>query len=217
MSAPLRQTLALPGVLAVAALLWGVAGAADQDSKAAREHEMLRRTQEALRESQAEASELTAGKAAAEQKVKAASDQLETARRESRNAAASLRAQLQTATGAQAELTQKLAEAARQLAALTDKQRETAGQLTERESQLKRVQQDLESSKTANTSCEAKNLKLYEYSQALLDRYHKKGVWAALAQKEPVFGIKEVGIENVVEEYRGKLDEQRAASQSTQH
>ena len=205
---------------AAAALLLALAGgafAADTDTRAAREHEMLRRTQEALRESRAETSELTAGKAAAEQKLKAASDELEAMRRESRSVAASLRAQLQTATGAQAEFTQKLAEATRQLAALTDRQRESAGQLAERETQLKRLQQDLETSKAANASCEGKNLKLYQYSQALLDQYRRKGVWAALAQKEPVTGIREVGIENVVEEYRSKLDDQRVAPQSTQH
>lgn len=212
---PASSIKALPAVLAVLVLIWSAAASAQQD-KAARELEMLRRTQEALRESQAQASELTAGKAVAEQKLKVASDELEGVRRQSRGVAASLRAQLQTATDAQAELTQKLEDATRQLAALTDKQRETASQLADRDSQMTRLQQELGTSKTVNTSCEGKNLKLYQYSLALLDRYRDKGIWAALAQKDPVFGVNEVGVENVVQEYRDKLDAQKLAPQTTQ-
>src|SRR3974390_819859 len=47
----------------------GAAFAADTDARAAREHEMLRRTQEALRQSQAENSELAAQKATAEKQA----------------------------------------------------------------------------------------------------------------------------------------------------
>ena len=36
----------------------------------------------------------------------------------------------------------------------------------------------------------------------------RKGVWAALAQKEPT-GIKEVSVENLLQEYQQKLDAQR--------
>jgi hypothetical protein len=74
---------------------------------------------------------------------------------------------------------------------------------------LKRSQQELEKSKAVGTSCEAKNLQLFEYSQELLQRYQKKGVWASLSQKDPVFGLKEVSMENVVQEYREKLNSQK--------
>ncbi len=185
---------------------------ADEDPRVAREREMLHRTQEALRQSQADNAELSKGKLEVEEKLKAATDQIEANRRTAKIAQNSLQTQQQAATSAQntiAELTRKLDDATAQVATLNSKQRDTTVQLTQRESEFKRVQQDLAASRTQGASCEAKNLKLYEYSQALLEQYRRKGVWAALAQKEPVTGIKEVRIENVVQEYQQKLDSQK--------
>jgi len=180
--------------------------AADTDPHAAREHEMLRRTQEALHQSQAENAELAAQKAAVEkqsdEKLKSAAADLEASQKASKSAQASLRAQLDGAASAQGELNRKLAEANQQIAALTAQQEDAAGK-------LKRTQQELDTSRASNASCEAKNLQLYHYSQELMTRYQQKGVWAALSQKEPLTGIKEVGIENVLQEYQQKLDSQK--------
>jgi chromosome segregation ATPase len=183
----------------------GTALATDPDARGTREHEMLRRTQEALHQSQAENAELAAQKTAAEkqadEKLKAAAEEVDSTRKASKSAQSALRSQLDNAANAQAELTHKLAEANQQIAALTSQQQDAAGQ-------LKRTQQDLDASQARNASCEGKNLQLYQYSQELMIRYQNKGVWAALAQKEPT-GIKEVGIENVLQEYQQKLDSQK--------
>jgi hypothetical protein len=201
------------GVTAALALLvaWmSVAVAADpSDARAAREREMLRRAQEALRQSQEENAGLGRAKTDAEQKLKDAATQLESARNASKSAQSALKAQLQGAAAAQADVQQQLERAKLQIAQLTAQQKEAARLLTAREADLKQSAQDLEHSKAANTSCEAKNLKLYEYSTELVQRYQKKGVWSALTQKEPVFGTKEVGIENVVQEYQEKLADQK--------
>jgi chromosome segregation ATPase len=198
--------------VAIAVALCSVAGvAAAQDARADREREMLRRTQEALRESQAEASELSANKAATEQKLKTASDELEATRRTSKSTAAALHSQLQASTAAQEDLTRRLTAATQELAALKDQQRDTANKLSERDTQLKTAQGQLEQSRAANTSCEAKNVQLYDYSKALMVRYQKKGVWDAITQKEPVTGIRGVGVENVLQDYQDKLDAQRVA------
>jgi chromosome segregation ATPase len=208
----LRQ-LAMTATMAllVATGMSGAVAADPSDARAAREREMLRRAQEALRQSQADNSELGRAKADAEQKLKDAATQLESARNASKSSQSALKVQLQTVAAAQASLTQQLEQARQQLAQMTSQQQETAKRLGTRESELKQVQQDLQLSKTANTSCEAKNLKLYQYSDELVKRYEKKGVWAALTQKEPVLGIKEVGIENVVQEYQEKLADQKLA------
>jgi multidrug efflux pump subunit AcrA (membrane-fusion protein) len=205
----MSQRTLLIGAALLATMLVAAAHAADSDSRAAREREMLRRAQEALRQSEADKSELTRAKLDAEQKLKALSQELESARSGSKAGQAALRAQLQSAGAAQADLRSKLEEAGKQLASLTLRQRETAGQLATRESEIKQLQQDLQNSKAVGASCEAKNLKLFEYSQELLDGYRKKGVWTSLTQKEPVFGLREVGIENVVQEYRDKLASQK--------
>jgi chromosome segregation ATPase len=198
-------------VVVMTVLLLSASGSlfgADSNVRESREREMLRRAQEALRESQAENAQLEAQKAqAAEQadvKLKAATTQLDSARRASRAAQAALQAQLDDAGSARADLSRKLADANQQIALLTRQQQDTA-------SQLKQTQQQLDASKASDASCQAKNLKLYEYSQELVTRYQKKGVWAALTQKEPVTGLKEVGVENVVQEYQEKLAKQKIA------
>lgn len=182
---------------------------ADTDSTVSREREMLRRTQEALHQSQSDNAELSQAKQAAERKVQEAAREIESVRNASRSAEASLHTQLQNAATVQAALQQKIDEANRQIAALAVQEKETAAQLSLRESELQQTQQTLASSRSADALCEAKNLKLYEYSQELLRRYEKKGVWAALSQKEPVLGLKEVGIENLTQEYREKLASQK--------
>lgn len=204
----MRKQTALIGAMLMLALT-GVGFAADTDSRDAREREMLRRAQEALRQSQSDNSELAQAKLAAEQKLKAAAEELASARNSSKAGTASLRTQLQAAAAAQAELNRKLEDADRQIAALTTQHRDTVGQLATRESELKQVRQDLEQGKATGASCEVKNLQLFEYSQELLSRYQKKGVWAALSQKEPLTGLNEVSMENVVQEYREKLKSQK--------
>jgi DNA repair exonuclease SbcCD ATPase subunit len=204
-----KQTVSVVSAALLFVALASAAFAADSDSKVSREREMLRRAQEALRQSQSDNNDLARAKQDAEQKLKAASQEVEAARNSSKAGQASLRTQLQTSAAAQAELTRKLEDANRQVAALTTQNRDTLGQLASRESELKRIQQDLEKSKAAGTSCEAKNLQLFEYSQELLQRYQKKGVWASLSQKDPVLGLKAVSMENVVQEYREKLNSQK--------
>jgi chromosome segregation ATPase len=199
---------AVAGLAIVLLGLTGLACAAD-DSKNSREREMLRRAQEALRQSQSDNSALAQTKAETEQKLKSAAAQLDAARNSSKSEQASLRAKLKTAAEAEADVARQLEEAKRQIATLTTQQQETASRLTTSESQLKQTRLDLDSSRAAGASCEAKNLKLYEYSYELAQRYHKKGVWAALSQKEPVLGIGGVKTENVVQEYQDKFDSQR--------
>ena len=149
-----------------------VAGAAD-DSKSSREREMLRRAQEALRQSQSENTSLAQGKAESEQKLKAASDQMDALRNSSKSEQSALRNKLKAAADAQADVASQLEEAKRQIAALNAQQKDLSGQLGTSESQLKQTRQELEASRTTNAACEAKNLQLYQYSQEVVDRYQK--------------------------------------------
>lgn len=196
-------------IVALAAL--SSAQAAD-DSKNSREREMLRRAQEALRQSQTESAALAQSKSEAEQKLKDADAQLNVLRNSSKSEQAGLRAKLKAASDSEASLNTQLTAARQQLAELTAKQAETAKMLNERETLLKRVQSDLDSSHASGASCEAKNLKLYEYSQELARRYEQKGVWTAMRQKEPVTGIGAVGMDNLLQEYREKAASQRVQS-----
>lgn len=201
----LRQLGMTAAALLVASTGVTTAVAADQDARAAREREMLHRAQEALRQSEEQNGELGRAKADAEQKLKDAASQLESSQKNSRATQSALQGKLQAAAAAQEDLNRQLEQAKQQIAQLSAQQLDTSKRLGTRDAELKQTQQDLQQSKTATASCEAKNLKLYEYSSELVERYRQKGVWASLAQKEPVLGIKEVGVENVVQEYQEKL------------
>lgn len=56
--------------------------------------------------------------------------------------------------------------------------------------------------------CEDKNIALYQANLEMADRYKNKGMGTSLLQREPITGLKQVEIENILEEYRDKLDQQ---------
>lgn len=199
-------------ILIAGSALLGVCGsspvmAAEEDTTA-RLREMLHRTQEALRQAQSDNADLSRAKIEAEAKLQTANKDLEAARGVSK-AELALRGQLQTTKAAQDDLTHRLGDATERLAATNAKLSDTAQRLAARDAELAQARQGLEQSKTETVSCETKNLKLYTYSQDLLQAYRKKGVWASLAQKDPVLGLKEVDVENVVQEYRVKFASQK--------
>jgi chromosome segregation ATPase len=209
----MRNTLAgLVTLLLLAGALPGTALA--DDPAVARAREMLRRTQEALRQAQSDNADLLRAKTDAEEKLKAATQQIDAAKNGTKAAQASLNVKLKSAEGVQADLNHKLDDATTKLNATNAKLGETAKQLADRDAELAGVKHALEQSKTANASCETKNLTLYGYAEAVLDKYRTKGVWASLSQKEPVFGLKQVDVENVVQEYQLKFDSQKINSQT---
>jgi chromosome segregation ATPase len=181
---------------------------ADED-QTARVKEMLHRTQEALRQAQSDNAELARAKADAERKLEAATGELAAQQNGAKTTQAALSAKLTAVEGGRSVLEGKLQDAQARLAAANLKLSETNQELAARAAELAEAKSALDRSTASITSCEAKNLTLYGYAQELLDRYKKKGVWAALAQKEPVFGFKEVGVENVLQEYQLKVDAQK--------
>ena len=93
---------------------------------------------------------------------------------------------------------------------------ETGSKLTETTQTLQKTDTEkrtLETIKARNerdiASCEQKNLALYQVGRSLIDRFEKKTCAETLTQKEPFTGIKRVETENLLEEYRDKLDEQK--------
>jgi chromosome segregation ATPase len=204
----------LAGLLALAVLTAGLPNAgwaADDDN--VRLREMLHRTQEALRQAQADNADLARAKLDAEHQLADSSKQLETVKNTSLKAqsskAAALQAQLDAAHTAQENTQHGLEDANSRLAALNAKLGEALKQVAARDAQVKETSLALDQSKSANNSCEAKNVTLYGYAEEVLQRYRKKGVWASLSQKDPVFGLKQVEMENVVQEYQLKFDAQK--------
>ena len=203
----MRNSWARVFAIAVLGLSLARPTAAD-DPAVQRAREMLRRTQEALRQAQSDNSDLQRAKTEAEQKLQATVKELEAAKN-NKVAQATFNAKLSSAAAAEAELTRKLDEATDKLNATNAKFGETAKQLAARSAELEQVKHELEQSKNATASCETKNVTLYGYAEAVLEKYKNKGVWTSLAQKDPIFGLKNVDVENVVQEYQLKFDSQK--------
>jgi chromosome segregation ATPase len=183
------------------------ARAAEEDTTV-RLREMLHRTQEALRQAQSDNADLSRAKVEAETKLQSVNKDLIAARGVSKTELV-LRGQLQAAKAAQDDLTRRLSDATNRLTATNTKLSDSTNQLAARDAEVAQLKHGLELSKTEAASCESKNLKLYSYAQDLLLAYRKKGVWAALSQKDPVFGLKDVDVQNVVQEYQLKFASQK--------
>jgi chromosome segregation ATPase len=203
------------GVLSLAIMMCmaGMAPHADaSDKRASREREALRRVQQQLSQvqGQLDAVEQEKGKLAADlEQARALSKAVE-------DKAASLQRGLGTSK-------QQLASAAHELTQVKEELTTTAQRLAETQKiladttrvlqQTQAEKRDLEATKTRNerdiAACERKNLALYSVGRSLMDRFEHKTCGEILAEKEPFSGLKKVETENLLEEYRDKLDDQK--------
>lgn len=204
--------------LALFSLLWGPVWAAS-DKKPGREREALRRVQLQLQQVQSQVSALEQEKAA-----------LGKERDQARKEAQAVRGKLRKSERDLAEektrgeqLAKELEGVKQDLSATRTRLQDTEGRLADTAKTLFQTQQTLartEAEKRALESlkvrqekdiaaCEGKNLRLYQTGRELMTRFEQKTCGEILAQKEPFTGLKRVEMENLLEEYRDKLDEQK--------
>ena len=77
-------------------------------------------------------------------------------------------------------------------------------------SSVKEVQQlnaNLETQRDNFQLCFDNNRKLYDVNQEILGKYEAKGFWDVVNQKEPMLGLKQVEIENLVQDYQYKNED----------
>ena len=207
-------TLTLAVLLSMAML--SPAHAADKKS---REREALRRMQQQLSQVKGQVGTLEQEKAKLVEdldKVQASSKAVES---EAARLQGEVKASKRQQISATKELTllkeklatteQRLSETQKTLAETTTKLAETTRTLQQTDTEKR----SLEAVKVRNegdlTSCERKNVALYQVGRSLMDRFEKKSCGEILAQKDPFTGLKGVETENLLEEYRDKLDEQK--------
>lgn len=187
-----------------------------EDKKAAREREALRRVQQALRQSEEQRAALQTENAALQDKLKAASakaDQLAAAELRldaERRRASRLDADLAKSRQAIAEMEKKLADAGARYEHLSQEHADALRTIASRDAQLKVQVAVLTQTRGEIAACEKKNLKLYGYGNELMQRYREKSAFEAIRQAEPLTGLQQAQIDNLLEEYRDKLQAQRA-------
>lgn len=195
---------------------------AQDDKRASREREALRRTQQALRSAQEQQATLQREKAA----LAAEKDKLDDAAKKASAQLGSAQAQAGRARGelakTEAELAQvrgelemlKTASAGREQALqtrvdeLTIALREHQRLLAERSQTVSTVTTLLQRSTEALAGAESKNRELYGIGRQLLDAYRRGG-------GEGVFGLDAVKLENEAEALRTEIEARRLVSGAT--
>ncbi len=180
--------------------------ASNKDSK---ERQALRRVQSQLNEVQQQKVLLEqekTGLAEQMEELKKKSDGLESgvARANARRAA--LDREVEVLNKDKAELSGKLQSTTQEM---TKKQAEAMQTLQHKEREIKRLEAELARQTRQGEMCEVKNGQLYQINAELMDKYQSKGVFGALLQAEPFTQLKSVEMENLLQEYRDKLDAQR--------
>ena len=197
------RTLAI--VLAAFLALPGATLAQSADKKADAAREQARRLQQANRKLEQDKAQIAKEKTEAEGKLKEAEEKLGDVQRKVAGAqrrATDLAKDLDVLRGEKEKLAGQMAETEKRLA-------ETGDKLRKEEGERKRLETVATQQKQSIAQCEGLNAKLHEEGLTLLERYRKKSCLDATLQAEPFTGLKQVGIENFIEDSRDKLDDLR--------
>ena len=110
------------------------------------------------------------------------------------------------------ELSEKITQLEKQFSESQLSLRDTRQSLQQETSQKQRLEQNLGTRDKELGVCETKNKKLYQYQVELLNRAQQRGSFDALLENEPIVQMKRIEIENLMEEYRDKIDKEQIVS-----
>jgi chromosome segregation ATPase len=132
----------------------------------------------------------------------------------SKSGTASLRAALASAQAATKAAEQERDQTRTRLQDLLERFRQTAGSLAGVESERGNLRQELAAMTVRFDTCANSNYDLYELNGEILDRLEHQGFGQALARSEPFTRISRARLENLVDDYRQRATEIRAAARA---
>ncbi len=121
----------------------------------------------------------------------------------------SLAAEGSSAAASSMQLTESLEKSRRQMQDLITHFRETAQNLKVVETDRNELQARLESKERDYKTCVDRNAGLYEINLETLNRLERRGFWSRAADSEPFTQISRVKLENLVDDYRARVEELR--------
>jgi chromosome segregation ATPase len=107
---------------------------------------------------------------------------------------------------------QQLAQSKARMQELVGKFRETLQTLRELEAEGNSAKQSLAARDTELKTCVDRNVALYHLNDEVLTRFEKQGLLSRMAQAEPFTRIKRVQLENLIDGYKARAEDQRAAA-----
>jgi chromosome segregation ATPase len=120
-----------------------------------------------------------------------------------------------TQTSAQRDaLAQELKRTKDQMDVLIGKFRETINTLREIETDRAVTKQTLATRSAELKVCIDRNLALYKLDEEVLTRLDQESVWSRIAESEPFTKIKRVQLENLIDDYRNRAEDQRVSEKS---
>lgn len=184
-----------------AALLALPAHAADKAGK-----DQTKRVQQQLRKAEQEKTQLLQQKTEIEGQLKDSQEKAAEAERRA-EAAAQRGSRLIRELGAIKAEKEALASAGKaELAALSAKLAEAERKLAEQRQEKQTLDAAFARQKTALSVCTERNAALHKLGNEVLDHYEQKGCLTSVLQAEPFTQLQRVKIENLIEDYRDKLD-----------
>lgn len=106
------------------------------------------------------------------------------------------------------KLSERLNQAKNKLDELVARFRETITNLRQVENESAQQAQQIVQLNEELKSCATNNIALSELGYEMLDKYENKGFFDQVAQNEPFTQLKKVQIENLVDEYKYKIEDQ---------
>lgn len=205
-----RLSIAAIAIALGSASLVAMAQSGDDAKKAARRAQLqMQQLQQKAQEAEAAKAKVEGDKSALDKQLREQTQQVARLKGALPKALESLKA----SEAARAELASTVATLEKQLAeqkashaeALAAAER-SSKQRDEQQAQLQR-QHDAQLAQV--NECSAKNERLVRLSGELLDRYRNKSVADVMKQRDPVLGLGDVQMFNLVQEYRDKADAER--------
>lgn len=194
--------LGMASLLVVALVSAAGSAVAANDKKDGKEQ--ARRLQQKINALEQEKSQLVQAKSQLEGQLKETIEQLNHVKQSaeaSNRKGSSLGKALKAAEGDKTELADKLAKSEQKLV-------ETAETLRQTQESRSKLEASLSARTQEYSACTTKNESLYRVGVALIKQYEEKGCLSSLLQKEPLTQLKSVEAENMLEEYREKLDQE---------
>jgi chromosome segregation ATPase len=186
-----------------------------QDDRASRERIALRRAQQQVQQALQEKTALEEKVHGIEQEKEKLAGQIDGAQAHAKAESAKnqrLQLSIDTITQEKQTLLAQKVELDQRLAELTAKHAGAERELAQSQATNKQLQSTLSKREQQVASCEDKNVKLYQYGRDLIGQCRDHSATDAVLRLEPFTGIKRVEIENLLEEYRDKLDTQKLSS-----
>jgi predicted RNase H-like nuclease (RuvC/YqgF family) len=118
-------------------------------------------------------------------------------------------AELARVQGEKARLDGEIAREKQRFEELAQRFRETATAVREVETDRATKTQRLAQSEQDLKIAQERNAKLHTLAVEMIDKFNDQGFWSSMARREPFTQLKRVELENLADDYRGAVDDQR--------